>query len=97
MRRDDAFLVRRDVPQTDRAAGTVEPNLPALVERRIGVDTKPCEGIADARSDPRLVRASYRRAFQSALPVAPREMPDAETLAMEAARFLAPETVEDGT
>ena len=47
--------------------------------------------------DPRLATASYRRAFVSALPVAPRVMPDVETLAAEAARFLAAETVEDGT
>jgi len=47
--------------------------------------------------DPRLATASYRRAFLSALPVAPRVMPDAETLAAEAARFLTPETVEDET
>ncbi|MEO5616134.1 MAG: ATP-dependent DNA helicase [Candidatus Eisenbacteria bacterium] len=47
--------------------------------------------------DPRLATASYRRAFLSALPVAPKVMPDVETLATEAARFLAAETVEDGT
>ena len=47
--------------------------------------------------DPRLVRASYRRAFLDALPVTPRVMADVETLAAEAARFLAVETVEDGT
>jgi len=47
--------------------------------------------------DPRLATASYRRAFLGALPVAPRIMPDVETLAAEATRFLAAETVEDGT
>ncbi len=47
--------------------------------------------------DPRLATASYRRAFLGALPAAPRPMPDVETLASEAARFLAAETVEDGT
>ena len=47
--------------------------------------------------DPRLATASYRRAFLKSLPVLPRVMPDVETLAAEAARFLAAETVEDGT
>lgn len=38
--------------------------------------------------DPRLVRASYRRAFLESLPVAPERSRDARALAAEAARFL---------
>ncbi len=46
--------------------------------------------------DPRLRSASYRRAFLAALPVAPRPVRDASTLAEEAARFLEGEvTVEE--
>jgi Rad3-related DNA helicase len=47
--------------------------------------------------DPRLATASYRKPFLAALPVEPRRMRDPETLAREAARFLAAEVVEDGT
>ena len=39
--------------------------------------------------DPRLATASYRRAFLAALPVAPRQVADAATLADEAAEFFA--------
>ena len=45
--------------------------------------------------DPRLAKASYRRAFLDALPVPPRVMPDVDTLAVEAARFLVPAAVEE--
>ncbi len=45
--------------------------------------------------DPRLARASYRRAFLDALPVVPSVMPDVQSLAEEAARFLAPVPVEE--
>lgn len=38
--------------------------------------------------DPRLVRASYRRAFLASLPVVPEPSRDARALAAEAARFL---------
>ncbi len=38
--------------------------------------------------DPRLVRASYRRAFLASLPVVPESSRDARALAAEAARFL---------
>jgi len=42
--------------------------------------------------DPRLVRASYRRAFLESLPVVPERSRDARALAAEAARFLGVET-----
>jgi len=45
--------------------------------------------------DPRLARASYRRAFLNALPVVPSVMTDVESLAGEAARFLLPTPVEE--
>jgi Rad3-related DNA helicase len=47
--------------------------------------------------DPRLAEASYRRPFLDALPVEPRRIRDPESLAREAARFLAAATVEDQT
>lgn len=48
--------------------------------------------------DPRLVRASYRRAFLESLPVVPERSRDARALAAEAARFLgvAPAPGEEG-
>ena len=46
--------------------------------------------------DPRLVTASYRRAFLEALPAAPERVQDARDLARRAARFLGEPVVTEG-
>jgi len=47
--------------------------------------------------DPRLATASYRKPFLAALPVEPQRLRDPESVAREAARFLAAQVVEDET